>query len=179
MHRNYLSDGAIQHVKNAKNMMNLTCHKTDFNITASWTFSPTSHGKEPVDGIGAVVKSRATRHTITAALKKALLSSEDFFKCTKTNDQQVMKGDLEFNRPTEAFYIKKIDVDNTLKTILETQWLKLIQTKWIEGIQSKYQSNSIGIGKVKCFQTSNSGDFNIFQLPSISFQLPSWITNLI
>ena len=170
MYRNYLSDGASQHFKNAKNMMNLTYHQTDFNIAASWTFSATSHGKGPVDGIGAVVKSRATRHILTATPEKALLSPEDFFKYTKeANDHQVIKGDLEPNRPIEAFYIKKIDVDNTLKTILETRWSKLVKTKWIEGIQSKHQFNPIDIGKIKCFQTSNSGDFDVFQLPSTSF----------
>ena len=170
MHRNYLSDGTSQHFENAKNMMNLAYHQTDFNISASWTFSATSHGKGPVDGIGAAVKSRATRHILTAAPEKALLSPEDLFKYTKeANDHQVIKGDLEPNRPIEAFYIKKVDVDNTLQTTLEIRWSKLVKTKWIEGIQSKHQFNPIGIGKIKCFQTSNSRDFDVFQLPSISF----------
>ena len=93
-------------------------------------FSAASHGKESVDGIRAVVKSRATRHTLTSASENALLSSEGFSKYTKeANDHQVIKGDLEPNRPIQAFYIKNIDVDNTLKTILETRWTKLVKTK--------------------------------------------------
>ena len=82
MHRNYLSDGASQHFKDAKNM-NLTYHKTDFNISTSWTFSATSHGKGPVDGIGAAVKSRATRHILTAAPEKSITFTRRSFQIHK------------------------------------------------------------------------------------------------
>ncbi|CAF3124023.1 unnamed protein product, partial [Rotaria sp. Silwood2] len=83
-------------------MMNLTYHQEDFNLTAFWRFSATSHGKGPVDGIGAAIKSRATRYILTGTPERAFLSPEDLFNYSKqANDHQVMKGDLEPNRPIE------------------------------------------------------------------------------
>jgi hypothetical protein len=88
-------------------MLNLTYYEADFGLPACWTFSTTSHGKGPVDGIGAAVKSCATRYLLSSSPGRAFLTSEDFFKFTKqVNDHQVMKGDLEPNRPIEAFFYK-------------------------------------------------------------------------
>jgi hypothetical protein len=93
-----VSDGASSHFKNGKNMLNLTYHELDFGLPAVWTFSTTSHGKGPVDGIGAAVKSRATRHLLSGTAERAFLSAEAFFHFTKAaNDHQTMKGDLEPN----------------------------------------------------------------------------------
>ncbi len=145
--------------------MNLTYHEVDFGIAASWTFSATSHGKGPVDGIGAAIKSRATRYLLGGTAERAFLSAEDFFGFTKqVNDHQVMKGDLEPNRPIEVFFIKNSDVDNTFKETLERRWSQLSKKKWIEGIQSKHQFNPVGILKIKCRQISNSENFETFEL---------------
>jgi hypothetical protein len=163
--RNYLSDGASAHFKNAKNMMNLTYHKRDFGIEASWSFSATSHGRGPVDGIEASVKCRGTRHLLSGTPDRAFLSPEDFFKFTReVNDHQVMKGDLEPNRPIEVFYVDKSAVDNTFKKVSEPRWLQLSKRKWIEGIQSKHQFNPVDIGKIICRRVSVSRDFETFEL---------------
>ena len=45
-------------------MYNLAGHHADFHIQASWTFSAAGHGKDPCDGIGAVIKSTATQHLL-------------------------------------------------------------------------------------------------------------------
>ena len=45
-------------------MYNLADHHADFHIQASWTFSAAGHGKDPCDGIGAVIKSTATQHLL-------------------------------------------------------------------------------------------------------------------
>ena len=55
-HISYGSDGAGSHLKNNKNMLNLSFHLHDFDLPACWTFSATSHGKGPVDGIGAAIE---------------------------------------------------------------------------------------------------------------------------
>jgi hypothetical protein len=145
--------------------MNLTYHENDFGLTASWTFSATSHGKGPVDGIGATIKSRATRYLLSGTAERAFLSPEDLFHFTKqVNDHQVMKEDLEPNRPIEVFYIKSSHVDNIYKQVLEHRWSLLSKKKWIEGIQKKHQFNTVGICKIKCRQTSNSETFKIFEL---------------
>lgn len=97
-------------------MLNLTHHERDFGLKATWTFSATSHGKGPVDGIGAAVKSRATRHLLRGTSERAFLSAKELFDFTKNvNDHQVMKGDLEPNRPIDVFYVEMGDVENILK----------------------------------------------------------------
>jgi len=52
----YFSDGCSGQHKNYKNFLNLTYHKHDFDVDASWVFFATSHGKSPCDGIGGMVK---------------------------------------------------------------------------------------------------------------------------
>ncbi|CAF1153996.1 unnamed protein product [Adineta ricciae] len=162
---NYLSDGAAAHFKNAKNMLNLTYHERDFGLPASWTFSSTSHGKGPVDGIGAAVKSTATRHLLKSTPEQSFLSAEEFFKFTQqVNDHQVIKGDLEPNRPIEVFFINASDVDSVFKRTLEKRWSRLTKTHWIDGIQSKHQFDPLDIGKIKCRRTSTDGYSKTFQL---------------
>jgi hypothetical protein len=165
MFRNYLSDGCAAHFKNAKNMLNLTYHERDFGITASWTFTATSHGKGPVDGIGAAVKACATRYLLSGTSERAFLSPEEFFHFTKrANDRQVMIGDLEPNRPIEVFYIKQSDIENILEKKLDLRWLQLTKKQWIEGIQSKHQFDPISLGKISCRRISSSRNFETFEL---------------
>ncbi|CAF4886248.1 unnamed protein product, partial [Rotaria socialis] len=59
---NYVTDGAPSHFKNRHNILNLSFHEIDFGVRSIWTFTATSHGKGPVDGLGAAVKSTATRY---------------------------------------------------------------------------------------------------------------------
>lgn len=146
-------------------MLNLTFHVKDFGLPASWTFSATSHGKGPVDGIGATVKCRATRYLLSGTPQRAFLTPEEFFKYTKeVNDHQVMKGDLEPNRPLEVFYIKTSQIENTLKNILEKRWAQLTKNRWIDSIQSKHQFIPVDIGKITCSRISNSDDVETFVL---------------
>ncbi|CAF1544176.1 unnamed protein product [Adineta ricciae] len=62
---NYITDGAPQHFKSNKSMLNLTYHESDFGIPAAWTFSATAHGKGLIDGIRTALKYRATRRVLT------------------------------------------------------------------------------------------------------------------
>ena len=59
---NYVTDGKPSHFKNPYNILNLSFHETDFGIRTIWTLTTTSHGKGSVDGLGAAVKSTATRY---------------------------------------------------------------------------------------------------------------------
>ncbi|CAF4268058.1 unnamed protein product, partial [Rotaria sordida] len=103
-------------------MINITYHEKDFGLPASWTFSATSHGKGPVDGIGAAVKSRATRFLLSGSAERAFLSPEDLLTI-----------------------LKKLMTINTFKKTLEPRWLQISKKPWIDGIQSKHQFNPIGI----------------------------------
>ena len=50
--------------KNYKNFLNLSYHKSDFGLDATWSFFVTSHNKSPCNGIGGVVKRKLASVTI-------------------------------------------------------------------------------------------------------------------
>jgi hypothetical protein len=84
-HLNYVTDGAAQHFKSNKSILNLTHHHQDFGISASWTFSSTAHGKSSVDGIGASIKYRATRRVLSGDRTDAILTPRDLYHFASTD----------------------------------------------------------------------------------------------
>ena len=52
----YFTDGCSKQYKNKKNFLNLTYHQDNFGVPANWSFSATSHGKGPWDGIAGCAK---------------------------------------------------------------------------------------------------------------------------
>lgn len=163
-HLNYVSDGAGAHFKNNKNILNLTFHKIDFGLTASWTFSATSHGKGPVDGIGAAIKSRATRHLLSLQTERAFLSAWEFFDFTnRATDHQKMNGDLEPNRPIDVFYVASCTIDQILRQTLLDRWSHL-PTQWVKGIQKMHQFDSTEANNIDCREISFATGFKKFGL---------------
>lgn len=159
---NYVTDGAAAHFKNNKNMLNLTFHQSDFHLPASWTFSATSHGKGPVDGIGAAIKSRATRHLLTLNKERAFLTPWEFYEFVdRATDHQKMIGDLEPNRPIDVFYATSHDVEMLLRNILADRW-SVLSKQWIKGIQRLHQFDSTRPGQIVCRDTSSSLDTKEF-----------------
>ncbi|CAF1540807.1 unnamed protein product [Adineta ricciae] len=77
---NYVTDGAPQHFKSNKSMLNLTYHESAFGIPAVWTFSATAHGKGPVDGIGAALKYRATRRVLSGRRTDTILTPQELYQ---------------------------------------------------------------------------------------------------
>ena len=72
-------------------MCNLAYHHRDFHIEASWTFSASGHGKGPCDGIGAVVKSSATRYLLKGGPHVSFSSPKELFEwCSTKNDRMVV-----------------------------------------------------------------------------------------
>jgi hypothetical protein len=61
-------------------MLNWAYHESDFGISAAWNFSATAHGKEPVDGIGAALKYRATRLVLSGKQEYAILTPQDLYQ---------------------------------------------------------------------------------------------------
>lgn len=55
----YFSDGCAGQYKNFKNFVNLCLHQQELDMSATWSFFATSHGKGPCDGIGGSVKRLA------------------------------------------------------------------------------------------------------------------------
>ena len=108
---NYVSDGAGQHFKNNKNILNLTYHHTDFGVSAAWTFCATAHGKSAVDGIGAAIKHRATKRVLSGKPTDAILTPEDLFK--------FCQQDTAIN----VFYVSKSRVrQNNDRYRLQARW---------------------------------------------------------
>jgi hypothetical protein len=101
-------------------MYNLIYHKEDFDIEACWTFSASGHGKGPCDGIGATVKSTATRSVLTTG--KGFLSVEDFYNFTKKFNDDVVRVNNIAEVPINVFYLESAVVERVLQDLLTKRW---------------------------------------------------------
>ena len=79
----YFSDGCAHQYKNKKNFLNLTYHNDDFGIPANWSFSATSHGKGPWDGVAGCVKREATLESLRRPEDNHIQNAIDFYNFTK------------------------------------------------------------------------------------------------
>ena len=100
---NYVTDGGPSHFKNRYNILNLTFHEIDFGVCAVWTFFSTSHGKGPVDGLGAAVKSTATRYLMRHGPEEAFKSAKEFYQFSKQQHESSQS-------PIELFYLESDEV---------------------------------------------------------------------
>ena len=57
-------------------MSNIIAHAEDFQVKGTWKFFETAHGKDPVDGIGAEVKSRVRKSVLQ--VKSVVSNAQDF-----------------------------------------------------------------------------------------------------
>ena len=80
---NYVTNGGPSHFKNRYNILNLSFHEIDFGVRAIWTFTATSHDKGPMDGLGAAVKSTATRYLMRHGPEEAFKSAKQFYEFSK------------------------------------------------------------------------------------------------
>ena len=60
----YFSDGCSKQYKCWKNFLNLSLHKTGYQIDAKWHFFATRHGKNSCDGIGGSIKGTVRRASL-------------------------------------------------------------------------------------------------------------------
>ena len=79
----YFSDGCSRQYKNKKNFLNLTYHIDDFGIPATWSFSATSHGKGPWDGVAGCVKREAALESLRRPEENHIQNAIDFYDFTK------------------------------------------------------------------------------------------------
>ena len=84
---NYVADGGPSHFKNWYNILILSFHEIDFGVRAIWTFTATSHGKGPIDGLGAAVKSTATRYLMRHVPEEAFKSAQQFYEFSKKHHE--------------------------------------------------------------------------------------------
>ncbi|KAJ8684976.1 hypothetical protein QAD02_020769 [Eretmocerus hayati] len=60
-------------------MMNLMKHSQDFGISAEWHCYALAHGKSSSDGVGAIVKTEATRASLQVPPNEAILNADALF----------------------------------------------------------------------------------------------------
>ena len=79
----YNFDGCSRQYKNKKNFLNLTFHEIDFGIPANCSFSATSHGKGPWDGVAGSAKREAAMESLRRPTEDQILTPMDFFNFIK------------------------------------------------------------------------------------------------
>lgn len=85
----YFSDGCAAQYKNCKNFINLCHHESDFNLSASWCFFATSHGKSPCDGIGGTVKRLVAKASLQMTPGNAIDDVHKFFDFCKSRIENI------------------------------------------------------------------------------------------
>ena len=78
----YFSDGCFKQYKNKKNFLNLAYHASDFGVLADWSFSATSHGKGPWDGLAGSAKREAALESLRRPQDDQILTPLEFYKFT-------------------------------------------------------------------------------------------------
>lgn len=71
-------------------MNHLMHHKDDFQLAAEWHYHATAHGKGPCDGLGAILKSEATRYSLQANPNDAITNSASLFKWAKNKFKNII-----------------------------------------------------------------------------------------
>ena len=103
-------------------MINLQHHQHDFNISASWAFSASGHGKGPCDGIGGGVKSGANRSILVS--DTVISCAEDFFNFTKKFNEDAAKSSQTNEPPINVCYLKRNDIERVTEDLLAERWNK-------------------------------------------------------
>lgn len=60
-------------------------HEEDFGCTGKWNFHATSHGKEPCDGIGGIVKRAAAKANLQNSYDNQITHPREMFQWAKLN----------------------------------------------------------------------------------------------
>jgi hypothetical protein len=104
-------------------MYNLIHHKQDFGIDASWVFSASGHGKGPCDGIGATVKSTATRSCLRSG--RVFASARDFYDFTKESNNEAARLNQTTEVPVNVFFLDRSVVEHGIPIFLTDRWSML------------------------------------------------------
>ena len=101
-------DGCAGQYKNCKNLINLFYHKCDFDVDAKCVFFPTSHGKQPCDGIGGTVKRLAFKASLEKVNTSSILNTADMFEFCLDNTPGI-----------DFHFISKEKLDETRARLIE------------------------------------------------------------
>ena len=84
------------------------------------------HGKGPCDGIGATVKSTATRSITTSGTM--IGAAEEFYEFTIKFNKNSPKSLTNNELPIYTFYVSSTTVERIYEEILKPRWEKLTKT---------------------------------------------------
>ncbi|CAF3909114.1 unnamed protein product [Rotaria magnacalcarata] len=143
---NYVTDGGPSHFKNRYNILNLTFHEMDFGVRAMWSFTATSHGKGSVDGLGATIKSTATKYLMRHGPEEAFKNANEFYNFSG-KQQQPSKSRIKVSY-AELKEIERLHQEKNMK-----RWENI---KAINGIPSFHHFIPIGFRTIQCSRTSSS-----------------------
>lgn len=99
---------------------------TDFGIDACWTFTATAHGKGPCDGLGASVKSTATRSIIRSGV--FISTAEELYNFTVQFNEKAAATTPFKQPPIHAVYVTSAMVENVYNTVLKPRWEAMNKT---------------------------------------------------
>ena len=85
----YFTDGCSKQYKNKKNFLNLTYHQDNFGVPANWSFSATSHGKGPWDGIAGCAKRETALESLRRPIEKHIKTATDFYTVVKNKFKNI------------------------------------------------------------------------------------------
>ena len=107
----YFSDGCSKQYKNKKNFLNLAYHASDFGVLADWSFSATSHGKGPWDGLAGSAKREAALESLRRPQDNQILTPLEFYKFTKEKFKNVVVD-----------FVSQEDITNLHSEVLEDRF---------------------------------------------------------
>ncbi|CAF4952610.1 unnamed protein product, partial [Rotaria socialis] len=132
------------------------------------TKTETSHGKGPVDGLGAVVTSAARRETMRAdGPKKSFLTPVEFYKflkqkfCSKPknptpNTSDISTVDIIDTEKIQIWYLSETDINQHFDKYLSQRSETRPPTGPIFGIRSYHHFQPIDSATIRCKITSDS-----------------------
>lgn len=139
----YFTDGAPQHYKNFKNIINLAKHHDDFNIQAEWHFFPTAHGKGPCDGLGATVKRSALRASLQC--KKTILTAFELYEWLQNTDRlqkiDFVYCDTKQYKKMSKRLRKRFDNKHRIKNLQNKHCLISLNNGYIRAKTHSFSSN--------------------------------------
>ena len=140
----YFSDGCYGQYKNYKNFLNLTFHKQDFGLDATWNFFATGHGKSPCDGLGGTIKRKLSNESLKRPRANQILSCSEAYEFCQSSMPSI-----------EFFYISKEDL-GPVREYLQSRY-ELGST--VPGTCSFHLFKPVDVGVISYKTTADDANF--------------------
>lgn len=146
-HINYFSDGCAQQYKNCKNFTNLCHHYEDFQLSASWTFFATSHGKSACDGVGGTTKRLVRKASLQINCRESIDTAKKVYKFCEQHIENIKYWFLSTEKISES----RCQLEN-----------RFALAKTVPGTRSYHQFEPVSSSSIRMKRESCSSHFNTF-----------------